>query len=728
MKKIQLSLYIIANIVLVSVVLLVLTAIFNPPSAGEAGIGEFSSQSFDEGWKLQLGDEEKNITLPYAAKNQYKKELKITNTLPDNTKDGMSIMVRSDMEDIQLYIDGKIRDKYGSNNLNKIGFYTPSAYIVVELTKQDAGKEIEINYLVKKDKGNIESITLGMGNNVWFPVIRDNIVEVISAIVMIVFGIVAIVLFAFFGRRYSINYAVLFLGQSIVMMGAWLISESRIRQILFKSPSLSAVFCYLSLEILTVFLLFYFDEVQKRRYHKVYILLESLSVVQLIINSILDVTHMYYYHDTLVFSHIWIVIGILTAAGLIIRDFRTGRVKKYRTSAIGMSIFLFFGIIEIVAYYVLSFNSLGLYICVGMLILLGATLVQAIQDVLNNEKKHRHHVEKSTMATIETIASSIDAKDEYTGGHSERVAFYATVLAQNIKEEYNLTREDISTIHYIGLMHDIGKIGVPDSILNKAGRLTDDEFALMKLHSVIGDGLLKEIDTIKGLSQGVRHHHERYDGRGYPDGLAGEDIPLVARILCLADCYDAMTSNRIYRRRLSDEEVRAEIEKCAGSQFDPKLAEIFCQLLDEGKMSPKTIDGLETKGDGQLLKSSLLRFLLVDDMVNEEKEISNPSFVRMISYIVKLAEKQNQRVKIYLFESNAQEKSQEAILQNKEKLRNILKEKMGYSDLSIEYSKNIQLVVWFDVSDIEVNERLEEINKYNNKEFEITYEEIGISR
>ena len=131
-------------------------------------------------------------------------------------------------------------------------------------------------------------------------------------------------------------------------------------------------------------------------------------------------------------------------------------------------------------------------------------------------------------------------------------------------------------------MHDIGKIGVPDSVLNKNGRLTDEEFELMKKHTIIGYDILKNIDYIPNLREGVRSHHERWDGRGYPDGLKGEQIPLFARILCIADSYDAMTTDRVYRKKLDKATVLSELEKNSGKQFDPDLSKIFIGMINSG--------------------------------------------------------------------------------------------------------------------------------------------------
>lgn len=183
-----------------------------------------------------------------------------------------------------------------------------------------------------------------------------------------------------------------------------------------------------------------------------------------------------------------------------------------------------------------------------------------------------------TLNAIMVIANTIDAKDTYTSGHSQRVA----KCAEEIAKKLGWSEEEVLNIHYIGLLHDIGKIGVPDSVLNKPTKLTDEEFALIKKHPVIGGEILKDIHVIDGVVDGALYHHERYDGKGYPYGLSGENIPLCARIIAIADAYDAMTSNRIYRAKLPDMRVVSEFKRCAGTQFDPKLAEVFIDMLKDG--------------------------------------------------------------------------------------------------------------------------------------------------
>ena len=176
--------------------------------------------------------------------------------------------------------------------------------------------------------------------------------------------------------------------------------------------------------------------------------------------------------------------------------------------------------------------------------------------------------------TIKSIASALDAKDEYTHGHSMRVTLYSIILAK----ELHTPEGQLELIETAGLLHDIGKIAIPESILCKPGKLTDDEFAIMKSHPANSEKLIASIKKLHDISPGIKHHHERWDGRGYPDKLAGLDIPYAARIIAIADTYDAMTSTRSYRKALDHEIAIDEIRKCAGAQFDPELAQKFVEI------------------------------------------------------------------------------------------------------------------------------------------------------
>ena len=200
-----------------------------------------------------------------------------------------------------------------------------------------------------------------------------------------------------------------------------------------------------------------------------------------------------------------------------------------------------------------------------------------------------------TVESIQAIARTIDAKDEYTNGHSIRVGAYSKIIAENL----GMSSDEVDNIYYIALLHDIGKIAIPDSILNKPGRLTDEEFAVMKSHTTRGAAILKGISTIPQIIEGAKSHHEKYDGSGYPEGLKGEDIPFVARIICCADCFDAMASKRVYKAPFSLDVITNEFERCAGTQFDPQISRVVVDLITTGKLQPNSAENTYLGSDGK---------------------------------------------------------------------------------------------------------------------------------
>lgn len=210
-------------------------------------------------------------------------------------------------------------------------------------------------------------------------------------------------------------------------------------------------------------------------------------------------------------------------------------------------------------------------------------LQSSLQDEVEKQtaelSESRRKVTNLSLQVVTTLASTIDAKDKYTNGHSIRVAKYSRELGRRMGK----TPQELEEIYFIAMLHDIGKIGIPDAIINKTSKLTDDEYNTIKTHPGIGAEILKNISEMPNMEIGAHWHHERYDGRGYPDGLKGSEIPEIARIIAVADAYDAMTSRRSYRSALPQEVVRGEIEKGKGLQFDPQIADKMLDMIDDDR-------------------------------------------------------------------------------------------------------------------------------------------------
>lgn len=214
-----------------------------------------------------------------------------------------------------------------------------------------------------------------------------------------------------------------------------------------------------------------------------------------------------------------------------------------------------------------------------LLIESGIKSIKQMQEIkrINGElSQAKDKLEKAYLESIETLRYTVEAKDPYTKGHSDRVAEFSVLIGKKL----GLSEEDLKTLRIGGLFHDIGKIGIPDSILLKDERLTPEEYSEIKHHPSIGTHILSNATIFSNIIPIVKHHHERYDGRGYPENLKGEDIPLLARIATVADAFDAMSSRRTYRNSLDINTIIDEIKKNSGTQFDSKIADAFLDILE----------------------------------------------------------------------------------------------------------------------------------------------------
>lgn len=220
-----------------------------------------------------------------------------------------------------------------------------------------------------------------------------------------------------------------------------------------------------------------------------------------------------------------------------------------------------------------KFDQLLLLIESGIKSIEQMNTIKTINEQLHDKNEE---LERAYLDTIGILRQTVEAKDPYTRGHSDRVSEYSVLIGKKL----GLDEKTLHILKIGGLFHDIGKIGIPDSILLKESKLSDEEYSQIKNHPMIGVHMLGDAAIFTDILPIVKHHHERYDGRGYPSQLVGDDIPYVARIAAVADTFDAMTSKRSYRDSLPIDVVRAEIERCSGTQFDPNIAKVFLDIMD----------------------------------------------------------------------------------------------------------------------------------------------------
>ena len=331
----------------------------------------------------------------------------------------------------------------------------------------------------------------------------------------------------------------------------------------------------------------------------------------------------------------------------------------------------------------------------------------AVKEAVIKAEKANASAEKMilSMKMLETLAGTLDAKDKYTNGHSMRVAFYSTRLA----EALGWDKEQISMLRYEALLHDIGKIGVPDAILNKPARLSEMEFGLIKSHTIVGSDILKNMIAVPGACEVARYHHERFDGKGYPSGLSGTDIPVNARIVCIADAYDAMSSDRIYRKALSREKIRQELMDGSGTQFDPELLNKFVEIMDADKLDILDITDALSISENDMQQQNILTDIenMIQKLSNasEQKKVIN-DFDKFYKYMRNIGLRYNHSVEVVQVEIDnaAAGNSDDRINEVSDLLQIAIRKNIRAVDMHYQYSPTKHIIILLDagVDNIEV--------------------------
>ena len=373
--------WVLANLLLLTAVGFFVVALFGKAGDGEANIGDFGTQSFNEDWTVYLDGQSELITLPQLRKFDGETVVVMEKRLPENVSEGMQLFMRSGMKGISIYIGGSLRESYQRNDFWYTKDNIPSAYIMVELTAEDAGQRVRIE-LGAEGTARLEEVRIGYGNNAWFELLESYLPAVIAASLLVVLGILAMLVQPVLSRFFHSGHTVFLLGQVLLVVGCWMLSESRIRQMVFQSPTYSTIFAYLCIETIGGFTVMYFNAVQKYQYNKIYCAYEAVLFGLAAVNAVLDLSGLIDFNRTIIFSHCWLVVGVTMVITTVLLDYRKKRLKAYSVTAVGMAVFVGFCVAEAVNYYLSEFPVLSIYLGFGLVVLLAATVIQAVRDEL----------------------------------------------------------------------------------------------------------------------------------------------------------------------------------------------------------------------------------------------------------------------------------------------------------------------------------------------------------
>lgn len=509
--------------------------------------------------------------------------------------DKTALAIRGSLQDVTFYVGDELREVYDTSDTRLFGKNSASRYVFCPTSAADAGKEVRILLRTNTSQyaGVVNAVYWGDKVDIWQYLFRCHASETIIAAFILFAGVVTILFSIALGVAYKTKFDMEYLGWCMIMGAIWMLGESKLRQLFLPNASAIASLCFVMILFCPVPILFYVDTILCGRYHRLYQIIGYIATGNLFVCSFLHMFGILDYIQTLPLGHLMLVATLAVVLITTIRTLRHSTDKADRLVLAGLIVIFITVVIETIAtYYMVTIS--GIFLGIGLLILLFINILRTIARIRNLElerrqkemHRRREQMEKLSLQVLRTLSTTIETKDEYTRGHSHRVGEYAALIAR----ELGWSQEEIINLKNTADLHDIGKIGVPDTILNKPTKLTEDEYIIIKDHTVIGAEILKNITLIPHAAEVARSHHERYDGTGYPDGLKGEDIPLYARVIAVADSYDAMSSRRIYRSALSRQEICEEIRSNQGKQFDPVIAEVFLRLLTEDRLQVQEAD------------------------------------------------------------------------------------------------------------------------------------------
>lgn len=563
-------------------------SIYLGESAKNASKNTESDIVYIEKWTVTDGAGESFETgRTYMDKRLYSEDFTLISQLPAviGHESKLCFMNRSD---VSVYINGELRKKFDRIKDAAVpGGAVKEFYITIPLTENDAGGEIKIVRGKTALNPTLVSETFVTDDDGLYAYLigKYGLVFAISVILLVAAGLVTVLgIVMRFWYKQNINMIYAALG--IFVVACWLLSVSQLTpyftRVYYADGIMGFVFCML----MPFALMIYINAIQDNRYRKFYSFLYVISLINFVFWTAVHFMGIRNFENSLV--EIDTVLGFIVISVFVTLclDFKRGYVKEYIYTAMGFALFMIMCVFEIAL--LVFFDNIGgqIPMLIGLLFLLLLVGIQQIDDIEKERQLLQAEVnnkilenEQMLIHIVSTLAGTIDVKDTYTNGHSGRVAQYSKEIARR----FGYDEDKLNEIYMMALLHDIGKIGIPDAIINKPDKLTKEEYNTIKKHPETGENILKNIEEKPVLAMGARWHHERCGGGGYPDGLVGEQIPEQARIIAVADAYDAMTSFRSYRDPMPQEMVVEEIKKGKGTQFDPVFADIMLQMIEEDR-------------------------------------------------------------------------------------------------------------------------------------------------
>lgn len=580
------------------------------------------------GWEITTEDGTTKISsLPYYGKSDAD-EIVVAKRAVSANMCGETLCFLSADKRLQIFVDDELIYSFGMDDQLVIGRTPGSVMVFADIPDDSEGKIIKIKMQSPYEDyaTYMTQMVVGDRDVVILYFLKNEIFALICCLGILVCGIILLI-FATVQIRSKQNPAKLFsLGMYFIVLFAYHLIETKVPMIFYGNQVLYSNLIFLSLMMAPFFTELYLFAVSDH-YKKLMRILIYITVTNIIVQLTLQAFNILDFMSMAFVSHGLLTIVIVVVLLMEYKNVRQR--KKVDVAFLGILSAAICAAIDLVRCYTEKVGDLGKYSRVGVFIFGISMVITCINEMVQKQVQFAENAKAELISAeiIQTLVTAIDAKDIYTKGHSTRVAEYSIILAKRLGWD----EERIDSVRYKALLHDVGKIGIPDRVLNKADRLSDEEFEIIKSHTIIGSEILQGVSSLSEMYVVARNHHERYDGKGYPDKKSGEDIPEEARLVGIVDAYDAMSSDRAYRKALSRDTIRGELSRGRGTQFDPHMTDAFLELLDEGALNTQQ---KENEGKTDLMDvSSLVRELIAQNCEPGAIKINQEDMGKLYQYI-----------------------------------------------------------------------------------------------
>ncbi|MBR0484014.1 MAG: HD domain-containing protein [Oscillospiraceae bacterium] len=506
----------------------------------------------------------------------------LTASLDKTDRNGKEFCLKSVDTVFDIYADEKLIYSYHPDLPKVLGLSYGMYVHTIPLPEQVSQLSLQAEPIFHTTHATIREVCLEESGNYITKLYRDNWLVFIRSCVTFLVGVLLLII-GVSNKLVSTSAGLDFisLGKMCTLLGFSGLNDTYILQIMTQQPALVRGITYFCLALMPAPTFKFFANAsgaKKTRFLPVIQLLCLGNIAISVLLTFLGITDYYY---TVNATHIIIVLDFLAMIYIVVRSViqHTIRPQLVRWLIFGLAVSIMGGAADVLRYHLGWYNGYNTYSRMGILLFIVILVAYLFREQIRNlENKQKESILFINEIT-ETFAKIIDMRDQYTSGHSARVAKYTAMLAR----ELGCDEETVEKYYRIALLHDIGKIGIPTEVLNKPGKLTDEEYEIIKSHAQKGYDALKNISIMPELAIGAGAHHERPDGKGYPNGLKGDEIPYVAQIIAVADTFDAMYSNRPYRKRMNFEKAVSIIKEVSGTQLSPPVVEAFLRLVARGK-------------------------------------------------------------------------------------------------------------------------------------------------